>query len=70
MEIGGFLSETNLMYQSGHCGVEYFYREKFNLWHIGNSDRSAYLYNLTGTEKLQLEATTTKTTGGSHLYLI
>ena len=48
---------------TGACGAEYFYRENYNLWHIGRSDRSAYLYNLTGTEKLQLEATTTRTTG-------
>ena len=48
---------------TGACGAEYFYREKYHLWHIGRSDQSAYLYNLTGTEKLQLEATTTRTTG-------
>ena len=45
------------------CVLEYFYREKYHLWHIGLSDQSAYLYNLTGTEKLQLEAETTRSTG-------
>lgn len=42
---------------SGACVAEYFYREKYSLWHIGQNDRSAYLYNLTGREKLQIEAT-------------
>ena len=52
----------------GACGAEYFYREKYHLWHIGRSHRSAYLYNLTGTEKVQWEATTTRTTGWTALY--
>ena len=52
---------------TGACGAEYFYREKYQLWHIGRSDQSAYLYNLTGAEKLELERTTTRTTGWSAL---
>ena len=51
---------------AGACLAEYFYRENYNLWHIGPTDRSAYLYNLTGTEKLQFEATNFNTTGGTH----
>ena len=54
---------TTLLSVSGSCVAEFLYREENNMWHIGRSDRTAYLYNLTGTDKLQLQATTTKTTG-------
>ena len=53
----------------GACGAENFYREKYNLWHIGQNDRSAYLYNLTGTEKLQFETANFNSTGGTVQFL-
>ena len=48
---------------SGSCIAEFLYREKYNLWHIGRSAHTAFLYNLTGKEREELEATTTKTSG-------
>ena len=51
------------MLYPGACGSEILFREKHNLWHIGRSDQSAYLYNLTGAEHKEMEATTTRTSG-------
>ena len=54
---------TTVLSVSGTCLAEFLYREKYNMWHIGRSYHSQYLYNLTGADKIELEATTTRTTG-------
>ena len=54
---------TMVLSVTGTCLAEFLYREKYNMWHIGRSYHSQYLYNLTGADKIELEATTTRTTG-------